>query len=744
LTVESTDLSTRRRFHFRSCLGRGGFGEVYLASLYSPGGLKTEVAVKVLVRDVDPQSQAIQRLRDEARVLAMLRHTAILTVHDLLVLDGRVALVTEYVEGADLHHCIRGDDALSHRALVHVIELVADALDAAYNTPSDSGERLALVHRDIKPANIRLTTRGDVKVLDFGLARASFGMREAETRTTVAVGSPQYMAPERFDSTAEDTPAGDVFGLGCVLYEGLAHERLFDGATTKRMYQMAFVPESYEDWVGDRLGKLQDLPVPLAELLRSMLSHDPTKRPSPYWVAARCEELREQLKGTTLRRWARAHRWPKSEAETGSLDGKTLIEAAISASQVMSSGLILPPRGSIPGSFVDPEEVDEEVDEPPPPWRKLGLLVVAGALAVGLVAVLVIGVLGALGVMVLAPLSASAPATVPVSQTAAAQTPAPLDAAPLDGSAVAEAVEGSAVSGDGDVVAPDASTELSGSQPEVSVPTSAEVPGGCGALPSLEESASKGALAASARSCLDGHMRDQKEKLTERDRFGRLLLVDGYTRCVDTGDCADYEKAQVYFHAEIGQYDPTMSLRWAQHLFKSGVNTPAEADEVIRWTRRAQERRTQWKGADFVRSTELAHELQARASYAAWSKTRDGSWRTQARDSAVDWVNYRLRLGRDEGPGFELCASVMGSHDTCKRRFYDANALFTVSFASVPLGAQVTLDGTRLGSAPINHQLKAGSYEVSVGDGVRTVIVGAGEPVRYMYIAGSKTWKEHH
>ena len=174
-------MPAHRTYRLQHCLGRGGFGEVYLAVMET-GAVRAEVAVKLLNEGRDPGDQALERLRDEGRLLGLLNHPVILKVHDLLVLDGRVALVTEYVDGADLEQCF-ASGGVPIRALVEIVGRVADALGVAWNAPSPTGGPLHLVHRDVKPANIRIGRHGDVKLLDFGIARASDLQREARTRT---------------------------------------------------------------------------------------------------------------------------------------------------------------------------------------------------------------------------------------------------------------------------------------------------------------------------------------------------------------------------------------------------------------------------------------------------------------------------------------------------------------------------------------------------------------------------------
>ncbi|NCG21399.1 MAG: protein kinase, partial [Rhodobacterales bacterium] len=137
------------------------------------------------------------RFRDEARILGLIRHRAVVGVDSLAELESGWAVVMEYVDGVDITSVVRYGLPPA-RVVVSIIEEVASALHAAWTTVSDvTGKPLRLVHRDIKPANVRLTAQGEVKVLDFGVARAEFESREANTQA-MRFGSLRYMAPESF------------------------------------------------------------------------------------------------------------------------------------------------------------------------------------------------------------------------------------------------------------------------------------------------------------------------------------------------------------------------------------------------------------------------------------------------------------------------------------------------------------------------------------------------------------------
>jgi eukaryotic-like serine/threonine-protein kinase len=366
-----------RRFEFKTCLGRGGFGEVYLAQMTSAGGLTTTVAVKLLRDGIDPRSQAVRRLRDEARLLAALRHASILMVHDLVVLDGRAGLVAEYVEGADLKACVYTENPLGPGAVLEVIERRADALDAAYETSGPDGRPMHLVHRDIKPANIRLTTRGSVKVLDFGIAKAGMDGLEARTQTDMIMGTVAYMAPERLQADMNGSgPAGDMFSLGCVLYEGWARQPLFEDRNLHQVMGLAYAPDKHKQWVRERVGALEHIHPDLRGLLLRMLDHDPAVRPSGSEVVEWCEEYRGVFSGPSLRRWCRTHTWPEPMVGEGALVGMNLTEGTRPSWSVVrsdipgmepSGGHPVPAAAAPPAPDTAPRPSSPLPAPPPPP-----------------------------------------------------------------------------------------------------------------------------------------------------------------------------------------------------------------------------------------------------------------------------------------------------------------------------------------------------------------------------------------
>jgi serine/threonine protein kinase len=254
------------------------------------------VALKLLNPEAEGVGELARRLRDEARILGLLNHRAIVGVDGLIQLGGRWAVVMEYVNGVDLRVL------LQHHALPvgAALELVAEVSGALAAARSAQGGTLQLVHRDIKPANIQLTASGEVKVLDFGIARADFQSREAHTQSLL-FGSPPYMAPERLDF--QDSPQGDIYSLGVVLHEALTQHQL--GRTSARR-------EGHEGTL-ERARAALDEALPGAEmddikaLTLSCMAFEPADRPEPLDLWRRALELRRRLEDPWLADWSQQH-----------------------------------------------------------------------------------------------------------------------------------------------------------------------------------------------------------------------------------------------------------------------------------------------------------------------------------------------------------------------------------------------------------------------------------------------------
>jgi len=347
-------VASDRRYEVLSELGSGGCGTVYRGRMIGLDNFSKSVALKVLNPDVASLDEYASRLRDEARVLGLLRHRAIVHVDDLIRLHGTWAVVMEMVEGANLTEVYRAERLPVGPAL-DIIRELASALDVAHNALGPSGEPLHLLHRDVKPSNIRITPVGEVKLLDFGIARAEFDNREALTRS-LAWGSPEYLSPERHDFL--DTAKGDVYGLGAVLYEALTGERL--GRTSANADRHAETMESRLPLLRQTIG---DLSEPVTQFVASMLSFDPDDRPTARQVERQAATLRREHPEPLLRDWAErvvpiavaAHEEVAVDASASSLlerasEGEIILTVATSTSSRLPKAT---PPASIPVPVIE-------------------------------------------------------------------------------------------------------------------------------------------------------------------------------------------------------------------------------------------------------------------------------------------------------------------------------------------------------------------------------------------------------
>jgi serine/threonine-protein kinase len=247
-----------------SLLGAGGMGEVYQARDIK---LMRDVAIKVLPAAFVHHAERLPRFQREARMLAALNHPNIATIYGLEESGGMHYLVMELVQGATLAERI-GKGPLPVKEALALAGQIAEALDAAH----DRG----VIHRDLKPANVKVTPEGRVKVLDFGLARAfarDGGQDVSEPTLTIAtqagriLGTPAYMSPEQARGRTVDKRT-DIWAFGCVLYEMLTGEKLFQGTDVTET--LAAVLKQEPDW--------NRVPAQVRKLMRRCLEKDPAKR----------------------------------------------------------------------------------------------------------------------------------------------------------------------------------------------------------------------------------------------------------------------------------------------------------------------------------------------------------------------------------------------------------------------------------------------------------------------------------
>ncbi len=259
-------------------LGRGGMGEVYLAThrmLARPAAIKLIRPEALAGEDGTKAQVATARFRREAEAAARLKSPHTVQLYDFGVTDeGRLYLVMELLEGLDLDSLVRRDGPLTAARVVHILRQVCESLEEAH----DAG----LVHRDIKPANIHLGRVGRepdfVKVLDFGLVKSVEGTGGDDPLATIAgmtLGTPAYMAPEMVQSETIDGRA-DLYSLGCVAYFLLTGQLVFQGDTAVQTMFMHIQQEPVPP------SRRTDNPVPpaLEQLILTCLAKEPDDRPA--------------------------------------------------------------------------------------------------------------------------------------------------------------------------------------------------------------------------------------------------------------------------------------------------------------------------------------------------------------------------------------------------------------------------------------------------------------------------------
>jgi serine/threonine protein kinase/formylglycine-generating enzyme required for sulfatase activity len=202
------------QYLIESLLGRGGMGAVYKGV---QAALDRPVAIKLLPSELAGDADFIARFQREARTLARLQHSGIVSVHDFgQTSAGHLYFVMEFVDGTDLQQILKGPGLKPEQAF----ELIAQICDALYYA-----HRQGVIHRDIKPANILLTKDGRAKVADFGLARPLTEEALGLTQTNMIMGTPDYMAPETRTGAIHGDHRADIFALGVMLYEMLTGQR---------------------------------------------------------------------------------------------------------------------------------------------------------------------------------------------------------------------------------------------------------------------------------------------------------------------------------------------------------------------------------------------------------------------------------------------------------------------------------------------------------------------------------------
>ncbi len=257
----------------------GGMAEIFKAKALGAAGFEKNVAIKRLHSRYAEDREVIAMLQDEARIVSRLNHQNICQVLDLGRVDDTYYIAMEFVDGADLASIMRRAEqlfprALPYPAILFIMNEVLSGLDYAHRKTDPDGHSLGIIHRDISPQNVLVSLEGEVKIIDFGIAKAKG--QSHKTEAGVIKGKFRYMSPEQARGEHIDHRA-DVFAAGVVLYElilGHPHSR---GLTD--MQVLVRIQQGYLDPL-DQL--IPDLPVPLTEMVDRALA----PRPEDRWPSA--------------------------------------------------------------------------------------------------------------------------------------------------------------------------------------------------------------------------------------------------------------------------------------------------------------------------------------------------------------------------------------------------------------------------------------------------------------------------
>lgn len=266
-----TDAVFNGRYKIIEKIGGGGMADVYKAEDLTLG---RTIALKILHKQFASDEGFLERFRREAQAAAKLNHPNIVSIYDVGDENGVYYIVMEYVPGLTLKKIIQKDAPLSTEKTVHIAMQIAKAMEFAHQHE--------IIHRDIKPQNVMITDSGEIKVTDFGIARA--GATSTMTRTGSILGTAHYISPEQAQGSIVG-PTTDIYSLGVVMYEMATGELPFRG----------------ENPVAVALKHINDTPLPprsvfaaVPESLEAVIMKAMTKNPSDRYRSA--DALREDLK----------------------------------------------------------------------------------------------------------------------------------------------------------------------------------------------------------------------------------------------------------------------------------------------------------------------------------------------------------------------------------------------------------------------------------------------------------------
>jgi serine/threonine protein kinase/Tfp pilus assembly protein PilF len=251
----------------------GGMAELYRSKVTRAHGFEKLVAIKKILPHLTDQGNLVKAFIDEAKLAALLQHENIVQIYDFGSIDGEYFIAMEYLFGKDLRKLTRKARKtavpLGLENTLYIISSICAGLDYSHNLKDLQGKPLNIIHRDINPQNIFLTYEGQVKIIDFGIAKAA--SHNSTTHEGLIKGKLAYMSPEQATGKTIDHRS-DIFSTGIIFYELLAGRRMFEGETMEVYSQVR--EARYEPL--DKL--MPDLPPKLHEIVERALAKEPDQR----------------------------------------------------------------------------------------------------------------------------------------------------------------------------------------------------------------------------------------------------------------------------------------------------------------------------------------------------------------------------------------------------------------------------------------------------------------------------------
>jgi len=250
------------KYYLLERINVGGMAEVFRAKSFGVEGFERLVAVKRILPNIAEDRDFIKMFIDEAKIAVQLNHANIAQIFDLGVVDGAYYIALEHIHGRDLRaifdRCRQHGEPMSIAQACFVAMKVCEGLDYAHNKRDQNNREIGLVHRDVSPQNVLVSFEGEVKLIDFGIAKAAD--KSAKTQAGILKGKFGYMSPEQVRGLPIDRRS-DIFSCGIVLYELLTGERLFVGesdfSTLEKVRNVEILPPStYNRKIPDELERI--------------------------------------------------------------------------------------------------------------------------------------------------------------------------------------------------------------------------------------------------------------------------------------------------------------------------------------------------------------------------------------------------------------------------------------------------------------------------------------------------------